>query len=256
MTSLEEKIIELRQRITSEYNGDPDLYDSEDMRRIQESDYYLVRFLNFVNGDEEKAAEQMKETFHWRKMMDLNSFHKSDYPQDYYESAAIFPYLPDKEGLSVIHMRPKIITKVKKDCPENFEKYCMQLFNYIDSRVMKEFGWGLIVNCSDISVADVDFDFIFQIEACLRKHFPNGCKYCIIYGLHWSLNYLCKIVMAAMPAYSAQKIRFYRKESELLQLISRENLPDYLMGSAKVQYNLFPSDDHLILTPSVIDACI
>lgn len=235
----------VRDQFKQEVETNPDLYDPIDVKRIQESEFYVQRFINFLNQGPEKGFDQLKESFQWRKSFKLNDFDPLDYNKEWYEAGAIFPFLPDSDGVQAIHLRPKLCAKFKKENSDKFEKYSLQVVHQVDSIVQQEFGWGLVMNCSDISVKDVDLDFLFHILPKLRKYFPNGCKYCIIYGLHWSVNYICKVALAAMPADSAKKIRFLGKESELIQVIPQSRLPDYLNGTAKINYHTFPDSKYI-----------
>lgn len=151
----------------------------------------------------------------------------------------------DQEGLPIIHIRPKDCTRIKKDNADKLDKYCMQVCNLIDMVCQEEFSWGVVINCAEVSLSDVDLNFIFSILPRLRRYFPNGCKYCVIYGLHWSINAICKVALSAMPADSAKKIRFLRKKDELNALIPSNNLPDFLEGSAILEYSSFPTQDRL-----------
>lgn len=241
MSNTSNQVIVLREKFLLEVDTNSQLYDAEDVEKVRLNDFYVARFINFLNQGVDKGFEQMKDCFQWRKTVGVTRVNADDYSSGFIESGAIFPYLPDKEGTCVIHLRPKICNKLKKESADKFEKYCMQVTNAVDEKVQKEFGWGLVMNCSDLGVSDIDLNFIFQILPRLRRYFPNGCKYCIIYGLHWSVNYICKMALAAMPADSAKKIKFYGKEEELLNLIDRHNLPDYLNGTCGKLYNKVPS---------------
>lgn len=235
------KVGELRAKFLEEYEKDKTSYDERDVERIKTIDYTVLRFINFLGQGIDKGLEHMKDCYQWRKSYGVAYINRRDFTDDYFEAGAVFPYLPDKEGNVVIHIRPKICNKLKKENAEKLEKYCMQVVNAVDEKVSREFGFGLVMNCGDLGVSDIDLNFIFQILPRLRKYFPNGCKYCVIYGLHWSVNYICKMAVAAMPADSAKKIRFLGKEQELLELIAAENLPDYLKGTASKEYRRFPS---------------
>lgn len=235
----------VRDQFKAEVDSNPANYDPIDVKRVEESDFYVQRFINFLNQGPEKGFDQLKESFQWRKSIKLNDFDPLDYNKDWFEAGAIFPFLPDSNGVQVIHLRPKLCAKFKKENSDKFEKYSVQVVNQVDSIVQKEFGWGLVMNCADISVRDVDLDFLFHILPKIRKYFPNGCKYCIIYGLHWSVNYICKVALNAMPADSAKKIKFIGKESDLVEIIPREHLPDYLNGTAELDYHTFPDINYV-----------
>lgn len=246
MFATSESIKCLRDLFLQEVANHPEEYDEEDVDRIKKSDFFVQRFINFLNQGVDKGFEQMKECYQWRKKINIKDFNPEDYPSAL--SSSIFPYFPDSEGLPVIHIRSKDCARVKKDHPEKLERYCVQVANVIDSFCQEEFSWGLVINCADLSVTDVDLNFIFSILPRLRKYFPNGCKYCVIYGLHWSINAVCKVALAAMPADSAKKVRFYRKKEELTGLIPSQHLPDYLEGTASLDYqssSSFPSQDRI-----------
>lgn len=243
MVATNEDIQRLREMFLQEVSSNPDLYDDEDVDRIRSTDFFVQRFINFLSQGVDKAFEQMKETFQWRKKIDIKTFDQRDYPEALL--SAVFPYFADQEGLPIIHIRSKDCSRIKKDHPDKLERYCMQLANSVEMMTQEEFSWGIVINCADLSVSDVDLAFIFSILPRLRKYFPNGCKYCVIYGLHWSINALCKVALNAMPSDSAKKVRFYRRREELNALIPSAHLPDFLEGSAALDYHSFPSQDRL-----------
>lgn len=238
---LQDAVNQLRERFLNEYQANQSLYDERDVQRIRESDFFVERFINFLNQGPDKGFEHMKECYRVRKAYGMAEMSQPDFPAEVYKSGAVFPYLPDNEENIVVHIRPKICGRLKKEYGDKLEKYCMYVANQVDDSCRREFSWGLVLNAGDLSVADVDLNFVFSILPRFRKFFPNGCKYCIIFGLHWSVNAICKMAIAAMPADSAKKIRFYRKEQELHELIPRQHLPDYLNGSADRDYCQFPS---------------
>lgn len=232
---------QLRERFLQEQLENVSLYDESDVQRVRESDFYVERFINFLNQGPDKGFDHMKECYQLRKTYGMPQLCKEDFPEEIYRSGAIFPYMADSEDSIVVHIRPKICAKLKKDHGDKLEKYCMYVAGIVDDFSRREFSWGLVLNASDLSVSDVDLNFVFAILPRFRKFFPNGCKYCIIYGLHWSVNAICKVAIAAMPADSAKKIRFYRKEQELRNLIPDDHLPDFLNGSARQDYCRFPT---------------
>jgi len=48
-----------------------------------------------------------------------------------------------------------------------------------------------------------------------------------------------------MPADSAKKVRFLRRKDELTSLIAVENLPDFLEGTASLEYDCLPTLERL-----------
>lgn len=238
---LEDSVKLLRERFLNEYHDNQSLYDEQDVQRIRESDFFVERFIKFLDQGPEKGFEHMKDCYQMRKTYGMAEMSQTDFPAEMYQSGAIFPYLADGDDNIVVHIRPKICARLKREYGEKMEKYCMYVANQVDDMCRRELSWGLVLNASDLSLADVDLNFVFSILPRFRKFFPNGCKYCIVYGLHWSINAICKMAIAAMPADSAKKIRFYRKEQELHALIPKQHLPDFLNGSAKNDYSQFPT---------------
>src|ERR1700689_1716314 len=123
-----EDITSLREKFLKEYEGNPELYDEEDIERIRKGDdFFVSRFLNFLNQGPEKAFEQMKECYRWRKSFGVNHFDKGAFPLELTEAGCIFPYLRDLNGAPVVHVRPKICARIKKDFPEELERFCMHV---------------------------------------------------------------------------------------------------------------------------------
>jgi len=94
-----DKILELRELFSKEYEENKELYDERDYQRFmdEEDDWHARRWIIYQR-DVQAAFEMLKDTMKWRKELDLNNLNYEDFPREFYECGCVFEYGHDKKG--------------------------------------------------------------------------------------------------------------------------------------------------------------
>lgn len=94
-----DRVNELKELFSQEYNENQDLYDKRDYDRFmdQHDDWYARRWVIYQR-DVPTAFEMLKDTMRWRKELDLNNLSYEDFPREFYECGCVFEYGQDKIG--------------------------------------------------------------------------------------------------------------------------------------------------------------
>lgn len=239
VTEEQRKNIEyVRRRFLEEYEANPHLYDSCDRERVAKHDYWVSRFINWLDQGPEKAFEHMKETFRWRRSYGVNCYDPLEIPLEVYQMGPVFRYLDDPEGRSMLYVRCKMHRKI----PEIEERIKKSFLNYvekIDSKANREFGFNIVFDMNGSGYSNVDLDMLFFVITTIRKHYPNGNKYTYILGLPWILNSVAKFALALIPSDTARKVKFLSL-NEFHQIMPPNTIPDFLGGTASEVYRKIP----------------
>lgn len=227
----------VRQQFMDDFDANRDLYDENDMDKIN-SDLWVARFLHFMDQGPEKAVEHMKECFRWRKSFGINSFDRTSIPIEVYQMCPVFQYPANDETRRTLFVRVKMHRKID-EIADRFKKSFANFVERIDNSVNREFGWDLVLDCHGAGYSSADLDMLCFIMPTIRRYYPNGVKRVYVCGLPWILNSFAKLVVAFMPADTAKKIRFVSQQ-ELHERIAPEKLPDFLGGTCKDNYRLIP----------------
>ena len=85
----------------------------------------------------------------------------------------------------------------------------------------------------------------------IRQYFPYGQSYTIVHNCPWFLNALRNIIFTMLPNNVRKSVRF-SNEKTIDELISKDNLPDYLGGVGEMnrQYRYLP--DNLKTTTEIL----
>ena len=232
-----EKITYIRARFLEDYYANSDLYDECDLKKVN-NDFWISRFINFLDQGLDKSLEHMKECFRWRKSFGVNTFDRTSIPREVYQMGAIFQYKPDARGRHSLIIRVKMHRKISV-IEDRLRKSLVNYMERIDAAANQEFGWNLIFDCQGSGYQNADLDMVLFVMHTIRRYFPNGVRYVFLCGLPWVLNSVARLAIAFMPSDTAKKIRFVTPH-ELQQRLTVESLPDFLGGTCKDNYRWIP----------------
>ncbi|RWS13518.1 Motile sperm domain-containing protein 2-like protein [Dinothrombium tinctorium] len=235
-----EMIREVREKFLEDYKANADLYESVDIEKIKQNDFYVRRYINYLNQGPEKGLEQMKKAYRWRKEFNLNHFDQLTVPKEMYQLGALFTYPPDKNGDLLLYVRGKMHRKIEL-VADRIKHYFAYHVNKLDEKAGREYGWSIIIDATDTGYANADLNMLLFVFETLRTAFPNGIKYFIIYGLPWILNAFATFVLQLLPSNALSKIRFFDKQ-QLFAFVDEANLPDFLGGTCKEVYRRVPKE--------------
>lgn len=238
----EETLKSVRSKLVEKLSNKRSEIDSALLDRLMNDDLLLRRYIKRRNGDPETSVTFISSVLEWRKRMGLPDLTETSFPSEFYEVGGIYNYGTDTQGNPVVHIRIRLFQKIEGilDILKKFSIYQMYRADELAASKGPEYGWVLVFDCTDASIANADIDMANFVSSTLRNYFPSGQKYTLVHRLPWLLSAVKTLVYTMLPGYVKKKIRFCDEKS-LNEHIDKENLPDYLGGSGKTNdYRVFP----------------
>lgn len=233
-----DEIQTLRTRFLQDFDAHPELYDMRDREKIVKDDYWVGRFLHFLDQGSDRALAHMMDTFRWRKSFGVNSFSPLEIPREIYIMAPLFEYYPDLEGRRMFYVRVKMHRQLPQ-IEERIKKSFIYYMEQMDTKAHREFGINLVFDMTSSGYSNADLDMMFFLLPAVRKHYPNAVKHLYVVGLPWILNSLATFALALVPSDSAKKIKFMTQK-EFHGVIPTDLIPDFLGGTGARNYRRIP----------------
>ncbi|RWS30241.1 Motile sperm domain-containing protein 2-like protein [Leptotrombidium deliense] len=241
-----ELVKELREKLLSEYNPKDDLYDFEDIQRVQEDDWFVKRFLISKGRNVDAALSMVKNSLALRKEFKVCHMKDYEFPLEFYKSGGLFPYETDRKGNVTLYLRVRYHRKISElEIP--VKAFILHVFDKVDRATKGQFA--VIFDMTDAGYENVDWDFLKFLVFNVRNCCPVGLQYILVCNLHWMLNALRKFAFTFIPSDFQKMIQFASGE-EIFDFISKENLPDFLGGTCKRNYMCVPKG-----TKPIIELC-
>lgn len=234
----DDKLIEeTRELLQVRYAKNPESFYEHDYKRMLEDDWTVSRFLLRRRLDPKRTAKLMEECGRFRKQYKMSEVKLWEFPIEFHQAGGLFKYAPDRAGNPTIYMRVKMYRRV----PEINDVFKAFILCVIEECDMANEGRGVAVvfDLSGASLQNVDLSFLSWLLSSFRNYCPKGVSYILVYNLPWFLNATCKLAMSWMSASNRRCLRFVHGD-EIEAFIARENLPDYLGGTCKIDYRAIP----------------
>ncbi|XP_074596742.1 protein real-time-like [Brevipalpus obovatus] len=232
------KINSIRNLFINDYEQNKDLYEEEDYQRVVQKDFWVTRYMANLDESNEEIFGRIRDTMRWRKSYGVKDFDPLSLPKEFFQIAALIPYVPDRQGRPTLYIRGKMHRKVDK-IEDRVKRYLVDVINRVDAMKEAHESWILIIDATDASFLNTDLDMIMFLFSTLRNRYPQGVFQAFIFGLPWILGAFANMVLAVLPSDSVGKIKFGGKK-ELFELIGEENVPDFMGGSCKINYHRVP----------------
>jgi len=237
----EEFVQQVRTRLLDDYDQNNHLYDTVDIEKLMTNDWFVRRYLAWKPTTIDNAVQCVHEAMKWRKILGINNWQDTDFPLEFYQMAACFSYLPDREDKKVIIVR----LKTNKKYPllrSQFEDLARKYFIYVCDKIVDEnhnIGFGIIFDCHKASLSNVDLDFARFIVSTLSNYFAGSLSYVCVYELPWIFNQIWKLVRSWLDSDAKKLVRLATKK-DIHRIIDTENLPDYMGGIGSKNYRQAP----------------
>ncbi|RWS00785.1 Motile sperm domain-containing protein 2-like protein [Dinothrombium tinctorium] len=237
-----DKLNAIREELLKVFEGDPRLFDANDVNKIVMNDNYLNRFLQRQRGDLKKAIDFVKQTLIWRKQEGLTKMNDSFIPRELYEIGGSLIYGTDVEGNAVMYMRAKY-SKMPKEIRGAMERMMyFYVYKVLEKGLFEENdkGWTLVLDLSGISVCHCDPQAVFSALKMLH-HMPSGIKRILIFDFPYFAKPLFKFALSLTPTEWRNLIQFVNLK-QLQKLISPEKLPSFFENPQSKFESEIPAD--------------
>ncbi|XP_054157591.1 motile sperm domain-containing protein 2-like [Oppia nitens] len=236
--SIDESIISIiKNKLINELKSNNDLYDENDITYTLDNEWSIRRYLLFHKLDVDKSFVAIKDSLQWRKSYGIKQRTDVDYPIEFYQIGAYFPYCVDRNGRTVIYVRAKMY-KYFPHINDFMKQYIVHVIDKID-KLSQESGWTMVWDLVGAGPSNWDLSFLKFIISTLRNYYPLGMQYLLAYGVHPLMSGFVKIGLKLVPQDARNRIKFVSKD-ELLTYIAPENLPDFMGGTSTVSYKDVP----------------
>ncbi|RWS06049.1 Motile sperm domain-containing protein 2-like protein [Dinothrombium tinctorium] len=224
----------LRQRFREYYEeDDPSLYYHQDVQNVLYDDWWIMRYLNDHDGDENESFKALIKCMKWRKLQGIREIEDNYFPEELFRLGAVFQYCHDKSGFPTFYIRLKLVRK----CAELqllMKKYIAHCINKIDEETWGK-GWALIIDFGGIRLQHVDFEMAKYLLTTLKTYFPSGVAYGVCVDFPWVLRAFLNLIKSLIPANQRYLIKFSTR-NDLREYIDEVCLPDFMHGYCKRPY--------------------
>lgn len=90
----------------------------------------------------------------------------------------------------------------------------------------------IIFDCSNMGLSNVDIDMMMFMMSLFRNYYPMFIHKILIHQLSWVLNFVLKLINSLLR----------HEQSELLDLINKNELNDFLNGTSNLPYKTSPKN--------------
>ena len=238
---------EIRECVMTRIEEEPEKYHSTDVKKFKESSQIIYRFLidyiedngglSSQNDDNcpEKVTKAIIEALQWRMEFNVNNRKDSDFPEEFYRSKLFLLGTREDGSLFIIINIRKLIrlrqwSKVYLQyIVHEMDKIAEVLF--ADPNFFKKPKPYVLVDTSEIGLAQMDFTFIFTIIPIFLNYYPQGFTSIWLYELPMFSRPMKSIVMKTLPHRITKKIMFTDKK-HIVDDMGAKNLTSEYFGSS------------------------
>lgn len=204
------------------------LYHPDDIRRVRENDWFIVRYLLHQDRDVDLALKFLRESLKFRKDMEINTVKKEDLPENYFDVRAVQLYNRDHKGCPVLVIRTKVHIKNTKT-----RRLQQQYMLYWVEQGMRVSDWGavsILFDCTGASYSNWDMDMTRFILNVFKQYYPWGLCYFMVYNMPWYLSALWKVIKKWIPEKHVSRVVFVDSAS-IQEYIEKDQLPVCMGGT-------------------------
>jgi len=205
----------------------------EDIEKSMTNDYWVEKFLEWYKGNIDKTAEGLLFSAKYIKEYHLRDFKFHHIISEVYSVGTIFKYEPDRLGRPTIYCRSRFSPSCKETRQLSLQLGCfMQLWM---EEISGENGFISIADFAGMTMANVDLGL--QKEAMnVMRVFPLSMKLIIFVNVPFALRWVIHSLMLFLPAEHRKGCLILSQE-QLQEVVSIENIPEFLGGTCKKPYS-------------------
>jgi len=234
-----ENIAKLRSDATCLLKEIIDEVDDRDVERLKNEDIYVRFFLQW-NKEMADAVKMVVKALKWRKEFGINDFTVQSLGEEQFKKGYFFVLGRALDGSRVLHFKTGQVEK--KDRALN-QKMVAFWFERIQRAEPGE-KITILMDTTGSRLMNADSSFSTFIIDCCASYFPGMMKKIIIYNLPTLLNAFWKLV-SKMLSQEQRDATALCSKADLLNHISKENLPEEMNGDMKFVYSFPPFPDDL-----------
>ena len=231
---------------TGQINSIMDDFDEKDIENIMNNDNFVRKYFEYNNENLVESFKMMTNALMWRKTFGVNQLNEWSFPRECYLMGGIFTYGKDVNGSTCIIFRVNSNKKFS-DWTELVKKYIVFLIEKENQKFLLNQNKGICIvfDCKGSGITNVDLDMLWFIVSTLRHYYPMLLKSVVVNELPFILKFVLKLVKSWLGKENQQLIHLVTKK-DLNQYIENEQLPDFMNGTNKKLYKLYPKNAPLL----------
>ncbi|ORX61781.1 CRAL/TRIO domain-containing protein [Hesseltinella vesiculosa] len=144
---------------------------------------------------------------------------------------------PSKNGYPIAYINPRFHKKEDQDHEviKIMTVYFMESSRMVVHQPME--AACILFNMDGFTIANWDFEFIKFLVKCFEAYYPETLGFAIIHKAPWVFSTLWSMVTPILDPVVASKFRFTKNNDELFEYIDESILPDFILGTGKIEKN-------------------
>ena len=199
-----------------------------DFERVEKSDKWLRRFLEYYSGDVRSASDKIIASFKLQHQLKLRDMTDSYFPQELWELGSLRQYGVDREKRPVCYLRLKFLRK-EKMITELMKQFIAFHFWKLDCSSEETDGGILVADFKGLPFSHFNLT-ICLFTLSLKDVFPLLLKHLIVLNVPWFAKAFCNTVLFAFPPH-IRDMMLFSSESGLKDMIVEDQLPPFLNGT-------------------------
>ncbi|KAL3233437.1 Phosphatidylinositol transfer protein CSR1 [Nakaseomyces bracarensis] len=224
--------------------------------RIEPPDAILVRFLKARKWHMDKTLHMLAKDINWRCTNDFDingiinggevAMVKNDVKgvvKNIELQKAIIAG-KDLEGRPIILVRPKVHYS-SDQTEEELEKYALLVIEqsklFLKPPHLKQAG--ILFDLTGFSLSNMDYTPVKFLITCFEAHYPESLGHLFIHKAPWIFSPIWNIVKNWLDPVVASKIMFTKNVDELSKYMAKDQIPEYLGGTLKLNLDKYDMPD-------------
>ena len=199
-----------------------------DIERVEKSDKWLRRFLEYYSGDVGTACAKIIASFKLQHQLKLRDMTDSYFPQELWQLGSMKQYGVDKENRAVCYLRLKFLRK-EKMITELIKRFIAYHFWKLDCLSEGRDGGILVADFKGLPFSHFNLS-ICLFALSLKDVFPLLLKHLIVLNVPWFAKAFCNTILFAFPPH-VRDMMLFSSESGLKDMIHEDQLPPFLNGT-------------------------
>ncbi|KAF9947153.1 hypothetical protein BGZ72_010831 [Mortierella alpina] len=207
-------------------------------------DALFLRFLRYHDWNVERGLDMLMKGLRWRVdfgVGELATKNEDELDKMYasfkhqLRTGKVFIYGRDKTGRVVVYIRARL-HKASDQPKATTEKFLVYVLECIRLLLYPHEEACVVLDLAGLSIGNTDSQFIKFAIQCVQNHYPGSVGLLVVLDPPLAFQGIWKAIRPWLSSSFAAKVRFERKETDLLKYIAAETLPSMYEGG-KAQYN-------------------
>lgn len=229
----------LRSMILEKYESykATDEFHPKDLQRLKNSDEWIIKFLNFSDGNMKVSFKQLWEALEWRQKYGVNDICEENVRMDYLIDSSIFLHGRDLFGKNMLIVKSKSHVRGARNMEDL--KRC---FIYWMERGVREANYDqltLIFDMNGAGMGNVDLEYMKVVINTIKTYYPESLRWILVYEMPWVMNATFQIIKRLLPKKAVEVLRVLNTKT-IREHVGEDNMLVEWGGKDDYVYSFIP----------------